>query len=426
MSPFELAVQFLFQLGAILIVCRLVGLVAERLGQPPVVSEMIAGVCLGPSLLGALAPEVSAYLFPKESMKVLFPVAQIGLSLYMFIIGLEFRGDIVRQRVGTSVSVSLAGMAVPFGLGALSGWLMYRNTQLFPESIPLTAAMLFMGASMCITAFPMLARIIQHKGLTGTTLGTVVIGAGAIDDAAAWCMLAVVLASFTGDFTDAAFSIGGGFGYAVLVMGVVRPLLRRWARGVEERGKLSDREYAMLLALMCLGAWWTERIHLHAVFGAFVMGAAMPRGVVSKSIIARTQPLAVALFLPLFFTYSGLNTRLGLLDESGLWLIALGVLAAAIVGKGVACWGAARAAGISNREAVGIGVLMNARGMMELIIINIGLERGVISPEIFAMLAIMAIVTTLMTSPIFELVLGGGRKLDGAPQSSAPAPEHGH
>jgi Kef-type K+ transport system membrane component KefB len=418
MSPFELAVQFLFQLGAILIVCRLVGLVAERLGQPPVVSEMIAGVCLGPSLLGALAPEVSAYLFPKESMKVLFPVAQIGLSLYMFIIGLEFRGDIVRQRVGTSVSVSLAGMAVPFGLGALSGWLMYRNTQLFPESIPLTAAMLFMGASMCITAFPMLARIIQHKGLTGTTLGTVVIGAGAIDDAAAWCMLAVVLASFTGDFTDAAFSIGGGFGYAVLVMGVVRPLLRRWARGVEERGKLSDREYAMLLALMCLGAWWTERIHLHAVFGAFVMGAAMPRGVVSKSIIARTQPLAVALFLPLFFTYSGLNTR--------LWLIALGVLAAAIVGKGVACWGAARAAGISNREAVGIGVLMNARGMMELIIINIGLERGVISPEIFAMLAIMAIVTTLMTSPIFELVLGGGRKLDGAPQSSAPAPEHGH
>lgn len=424
MSTFELAVQFLFQLGAILIVCRLVGLVAERLGQPPVVSEMIAGVCLGPSLLGALSPESSEFLFPKESMKVLFPVAQVGLALYMFIIGLEFRGDIVRKRVGTSVSVSLAGMAVPFGLGALVGWLLYEKTELFPQSISPTAAMLFMGASMCITAFPMLARIIQHKGLTGTTMGTVVIGAGAIDDAAAWCMLAVVLASFTGDFTDAAFSIGGGFGYAVLVMGVVRPLLRRWARGVDERGKLSDREYAMLLALMCMGAWWTERIHLHAVFGAFVMGAAMPRGVVAKSIVARTQPLAVALFLPLFFTYSGLNTRLGLLDASGLWLIALGVLAAAIIGKGVACWGAARAAGISNREAVGIGVLMNARGMMELIIINIGLERGVISPEIFAMLAIMAIVTTLMTSPIFELVLGGGRTLDGATPDKQPQPEH--
>ena len=424
MSTFELAVQFLFQLGAILIVCRLVGLVAERLGQPPVVSEMIAGVCLGPSLLGALSPEASAFLFPKESMKVLFPVAQVGLALYMFIIGLEFRGDIVRKRVGTSVSVSLAGMAVPFALGALVGWLLYEKTELFPQSISPTAAMLFMGASMCITAFPMLARIIQHKGLTGTTMGTVVIGAGAIDDAAAWCMLAVVLASFTGDFTDAAFSLGGGFGYAVLVMGVVRPLLRRWARGVDERGKLSDREYAMLLALMCLGSWWTERIHLHAVFGAFVMGAAMPRGVVAKSIVARTQPLAVALFLPLFFTYSGLNTRLGLLDASGLWLIALGVLAAAIVGKGVACWGAARISGISNREAVGIGVLMNARGMMELIIINIGLERGVISPEIFAMLAIMAIVTTLMTSPIFELVLGGGRTLDGATPDNQPQPEH--
>lgn len=424
MSSFELAVQFLFQLGAILIVCRLVGLVVERLGQPPVVSEMIAGVCLGPSLLGLLAPEASTFLFPKEGMKVLFPVAQVGLALYMFIIGLEFRGDIVRKRFGTSVSVSLAGMAVPFGLGALVGWLMYEHTELFPKAISPTAAMLFMGASMCITAFPMLARIIQHKGLQGTTMGTVVIGAGAIDDAAAWCMLAVVLASFTGDFTDAAFSIGGGFGYAVLVMGVVRPLLRRWARGVEQRGKLSDREYAMLLALTCLGAWWTERIHLHAVFGAFVMGAAMPRGVVSKSIIARTQPLTVALFLPLFFTYSGLNTRLGLLDASGLWLITLGVLAAAIVGKGVACWGAARISGIPNREAVGIGVLMNARGMMELIIINIGLERGVISPEIFAMLAIMAIVTTLMTSPIFELVLGGGRRLEGDTPDGQPQPEH--
>ncbi|MBM3992278.1 MAG: cation:proton antiporter [Planctomycetes bacterium] len=424
MSTFEIAVQFLFQLGVILIVCRLVGLVAERLGQPPVVSEMIAGVCLGPSLLGALAPGASEFLFPRETMKVLFPVAQVGLALYMFIIGLEFRGDIVRKRAGTSIGVSLAGMAVPFGLGALVGWLMYEHTTLFPQAISSTAAMLFMGASMCITAFPMLARIIQHKGLQGTTLGTVVIGAGAIDDAAAWCMLAVVLASFTGDFTDAAFSIGGGFGYAVLVIGVVRPLLRRLARGVNERGQLSDREYALLLALMCLGAWWTERIHLHAVFGAFVMGAAMPRGVVAKALIARTQPLAVALFLPLFFTYSGLNTRLGLLDQGGLWLIALGVLTAAIVGKGVACWGAARAAGISNREAVGIGVLMNARGMMELIIINIGLERGVISPEIFAMLAIMAIVTTLMTSPIFELVLGGGRHLDGAQGDGRPQPEH--
>ncbi|WP_397380301.1 cation:proton antiporter [Prosthecobacter sp.] len=408
MTNLQLAIQFFLQLGIILIICRVVGIIASRFGQPQVVAEMIAGVCLGPSLLGALAPAWSEALFPKDSMKVLFPVSQLGLALYMFIVGLEFRMDIVRKRFGSSVAVSFAGMAAPFILGAGLGWFLWNHTALFPKATSMQNAMIFMGASMCITAFPMLARIIHFKGLAGTTMGTVAIGAGAIDDAAAWGMLAVVLASFNGDMSHAMLSIGGGIAYVAVAHLIIRPILARYAAAIEARGKLSDSEYAFFLALMCFGSWWTDYIELHAVFGAFVMGSAMPRGVVSRTLIERTQPLAVALILPLFFTFSGLNTRLGLLNSPTLWLFCGAVLLAAIFGKGVACWAAARASGISNKEAMGIGVLMNARGLMELIIINIGLQKGIISAEIFAMLAIMAVITTLMASPIFERLVGTG------------------
>jgi Kef-type K+ transport system membrane component KefB len=272
---------------------------------------------------------------------------------------------------------------------------------------------IFLGASMCITAFPMLARIIHFKKLAGTTMGTVALGAGAIDDAAAWCLLAVVLASFDDNLGHAVVNIAGGVGYVVTALFVLRPLLARWARGIEACGTLSDREFVICLALMSLGAWFTDLIGLHAVFGAFIMGVVMPRGVVTRVLIERIQPLTVALLLPLFFTFSGLNTQIGLLDSAQLWFMALLVLLAAIAGKGVACWLAARATGVDNREALGIGTLMNARGLMELIIINIGLQRGIITPALFAVLVIMAVVTTLMASPIFELLVSRHR----------PAPE---
>jgi Kef-type K+ transport system membrane component KefB len=342
-------------------------------------------------------------------MKVLFPVSQLGLATYMFVVGLEFRMDIIRRRLHSAVTVSIAGMAAPFVLGAALAWFFFRHTELFPEKTSLAEAMVFLGASMCITAFPMLARIIHFKRLAGTTMGTVALGAGAIGDAAAWCLLAAVLASFDGDFRHAVATIAGGMGYVVVALLVVRPLLALWARRIERRGALSDSELVICLALMALGAWFTDAIGLHAVFGGFVMGAAMPRGAVTRGLIERVEPLTVALLLPLFFTYSGLNTRIGLLDSAYLWLMAGLVLAAAIAGKGVACWLAARFTGISNRESLGIGTLMNARGLMELIIINIGLERGVISPALFATLVIMAVITTLMASPVFEWLVGRHR-----------------
>lgn len=402
----DLAVHLLFQVAVILAVCQGVGWLGRFAGQPQVVSEMIAGVLLGPSLLGLFWPELFARLFPAETMKVLFPASQLGLAIYMFVVGLEFRVDIVQRRVRSAVAVSAAGMLAPFALGAALGWYLHRHTDLFPERTREVEAMVFLGASMCITAFPMLARIIHFKKLAGTVMGTVALGAGAIDDAAAWCLLAVVLASFDGDFTHAARNIAGGAGYVALTLLVIRPLLARWGRRVETRGELTDRGFVGCLVLMALGAWFTDLVGLHAVFGAFVMGMAMPRGVVSRSLAARIEPLTVALLLPLFFTYSGLNTQIGLLDSGYLWAMAGLVLLAAVAGKGGACWLAARTTGLGNREALGIGTLMNARGLMELIIINIGLQRGVITPALFATLVMMAVITTLMASPIFEWLVG--------------------
>jgi Kef-type K+ transport system membrane component KefB len=402
MTNTQLAVQFFFQIAVILAFSQLVGRAARHAGQPQVVAEMIAGVILGPSLFGLFWPDLFRQVFPAESMKVLFPVSQLGLAAYMFVVGLEFRVDIVRERLRSAVAVSAAGMIVPFVLGGLLAWLFFEGTALFPEKTSRLEAMIFLGASMCITAFPMLARIIHFKGLAGTVMGTVALGAGAIDDAAAWCLLAVVLASFDGDIAHAATNIFGGIVYVAAALAVLRPLLARWARGVEVRGRFSDGEFVFCLVLMSLGAWFTDAIGLHAVFGGFVMGVAMPRGFVVHALIERIQPLTVALLLPLFFTFSGLNTQIALLDSAYLWAMTGLILLAAIGGKGVACWLAARATGVNNREALGIGTLMNARGLMELIIINIGLERGIISPELFAALVIMAVVTTLMASPIFE------------------------
>lgn len=409
MTPLQLAIQFFLQIGLILLVCRVVGMVAARMGQPQVVAEMIAGVFMGPSLLGVFWPAASQTLFPPDSLRVLFPVSQLGLALYMFVVGLEFRTDIVGSKLRSSVAVSLAGMITPFILGAALGWYFFHHTELFPKQTSMLEATLFLGASMCITAFPMLARIIHFKGLAGTTMGTVALGAGAIDDAMAWCLLAVVLASFTGDFSHALWSVGGGIGYVALTLGVLRPLLVWWSKGIEKRGDLSEGEFVFCLAMLALGAWFTDMIGLHAVFGSFVMGAAMPRGVVVRNLIARVQPLTVALLLPLFFTYSGLNTKMGLLNSGYLWAMAGAVLFAAVFGKAIACWLAARWTGISNREALGIGTLMNARGLMELIIINIGLQKGIISPALFAILVVMAVVTTLMASPMFERLVGSGR-----------------
>ncbi len=407
MSPFEISVLFFLQMGVILGVCRLLGLVARWIGQPQVVAEMIAGVVLGPSLFGVFFPEWQQQLFPAASKPLIFGVCQVGLSLYMFLVGVEFRADLFRSRIRSAASVSLAGMLAPFALGAGVAAVLVRSTgTYFAEGVSTREAMLYLGASMCITAFPMLARIIVERGLSGTALGTLALAAGAMDDVAAWCILAVVLASFESNPAIAVWAIGGGVAYAVLVLTAGRWLFGFMGRATEQAGTLSPTLLSTTLMLVMLGSWYTDIIGIYAVFGAFLLGCAMPRGRFAEELTRQIEPLVTGLLLPVFFIYSGLNTRLNLVNTPALWGVALVVLLAACLGKGGACWLAARLNGEDQRTALAVGTLMNSRGLMELIILNIGLERGLITPALFSIMVVMAIATTLMATPIFEWVYG--------------------
>ncbi len=413
MTAAQLSVAFFLQMFVILAVARGVGFLARRIGQPQVVGEMVAGVLLGPSLFGLLAPELQQHLFPKESMKVLYVGAQLGAGLYMFLVGLEFKTKLFRSRIRSAAAVSLSGMIVPFGLGALLAIWLVGVPNLFSAKATTLEAILFLGAAMAITAFPMLARIIYERGLTGTSLGTLALAAGAIDDAAAWCVLAIVLASFGDGPMVAVKAIAGGIAYGVIITTIGTKLLKPLGDAVEREGKLSNTVLGVVLMLFMIAAWMMDAIGIHAVFGGFLLGVAMPRGALTRELQKQLEPITVVLLLPMFFTYSGLNTRLDMVNSLQMFTIAAVVLLAACLGKGVACWAAARATGQDNRTALAVGALMNARGLMELIILNIGLQRGVIEPGLFSVMVLMAIVTTLMASPMFEWVYGRHARASG-------------
>lgn len=400
----QLSVYFFLQVAIIIAVSQVVGRLAQKVGQPQVVGEMIAGVCLGPSLFGLLFPVAQAALFPKATLGMLYVGAQLGVGLYMFLVGTEFRADHFKSRFKSAVSVSTAGIAVPFVLAfALIPWLL-NVPGLFSERAKPLEASLFLGAAIAITAFPMLARIIHERGLAGTSLGTLALTAGAVDDAAAWCILAVVLASFGGSWGSAYLAIGGGILFGLFVIFIGSRLLKRLADGVEPEAPLPSRTLAIVLVLFCLCAFAMDAIGIHAVFGGFLLGAVLPRGALTQKLREQLQPFVVVFLLPMFFTYSGLNTRMAVLFEPGILLAAVAIVVVSFCGKGIACWAAARMTGESNRDAMAIGALMNARGLMELIIINIGLQAGVILPGLFSILVLMAILTTLMATPLFNWV----------------------
>ena len=406
MTAAQLSVAFFLQMAIVLAACRLVGFVGRRLGQPQVVGEMVAGVLLGPSLFGWLLPDLHAQLFPPQSLQILYVGAQLGVGLYMFLVGVEFKTELLRSRLASALGVSVSGMLVPCALGSGLAVVFVRMPGLFAERTTTAEAMLFLSAAMSITAFPVLARIIQERGLTGTRLGTLALAAGCIDDAAAWCVLAVVLASFGAGAVSPAATILAGAGYALLMLTLGRRALRGLETQARQAGGVTPTALAVILILFTLAGWLTDTIGLHTVFGGFLLGVAMPRGVLSRELTRQLEPFAVVFLLPMFFTYSGLNTRLDLVTEPTLLAIAIVVLAAACLGKGVACWGVARWQGESQRTALAIGTLMNTRGMMELIVVNIGLQHGIIRPPLFSVLVLMAVVTTLMTTPLFAWIYG--------------------
>jgi len=418
MTIAQLSVTFFLQMFFILAACRVVGWLGQKyLHQPQVVGEMIAGVILGPSLFGLLMPEIQQMVFPAETKGVLYVGAQLGVGLYMFLVGLGFRGDHFKKNLHKAAAVSISGMVAPFVVAlAITPWLM-SVPGLFAESASRFHATLFMGAAIAITAFPMLARIIHERGLSHTSLGTLSLSAGAIDDAAAWCVLAIVLASFGAGSGAAVTAIVGGavFAGVLIFLGprLLAPLGRRAERELALGRSLSPTLLSIVLMLFMLSAFTADAIGLHAVFGGFLLGTVMPRGALTEQVRKTLEPFTVVLLLPMFFTYSGLNTQLTMVNSWELLLIAAAVLASSILAKFGACWAAARLCGQDNRTALGIGALMNSRGLMELIIINIGLQAGVIGPALFSMLVLMAIATTLMASPLFELVYGRQARASG-------------
>ncbi|RYG45330.1 cation:proton antiporter, partial [bacterium] len=400
MTDVDLMLRFLVQLLVVLGCCRLVGWLGRKyLGQTQVVMEMVVGVCLGPSLLGVFFPQAQAWLFPSgkiaeiegvavrhPSMAVLYVIAQLGLVLYMFLVGLEFDFAMITRRAKGAAAVSIAGIVAPFALGAMLAYGVRERTDLFAPQVGLNEAALYLGASMCITAFPMLARILYERGIARTEMGVLALGAGAIDDAAAWAILSVVLASLKHDLRYAIFAIGGGALFAFLTLTLGRKALQRLGKQEEP----SQTVFGLVMLMLFAGAWITDALGIYAVFGAFVMGAAMPKGPFAEALQRKIEPVTVGVLLPFFFVYSGLNTKLGLLNTPVLWGICALACLAAMVGKFGGCALAAKATGESWRTSVAIGTLMNARGLMELIILNIGLQQGVITPTLFTMMTLMA------------------------------------
>jgi Kef-type K+ transport system membrane component KefB len=401
---FDLPANTFLQIAIILSVIRVVGVAARAMGQPPVIGEMIAGVVLGPSLFGLFWPELQRALFPESSRAVLQVLSQLGLVVYMFLVGAEFNLEMFRQRIRGAAAVSAAGIVGPFALSCGLAFYLYDNPALFGAGLSRGEAMLFMGAAMSITAFPVLARILRARGLTGTPLGTLVLSAGALNDAAAWCIFALVLANFSGHAGIAVVAVGGGIAYVGLCRVLGRWVLVPMARASERNGGLSGGMLSFLLSLLMLGAWFTEVVGIHAVFGAFILGTALPRGIVTRDVQNYLGPMAVNFLVPLFFVYSGLHTEFGLVAGTSLWALTALVLLTACIGKGGACWLAARLSGELPRDAMAVGALMNARGLMELILLHIALERGIITPVLFTIMVIMAVGTTLMATPLFNLI----------------------
>jgi Kef-type K+ transport system membrane component KefB len=401
---FSALALLLAQIAAILLVSRALGLVTRWLGQPMVIAEMLAGIALGPSLLGAVAPAAFDTLFPAASLPVLKTLSQLGLVLFMFLIGLELDPELLRGRRRASIAISHTSIALPFALGVGAAW--WLSADYKPQTVSFLPFALFLGTAMSVTAFPVLARILTERGLLQSRVGAIAIACAAVDDVTAWCLLAFVVAIARAHaMTEAALTAGLATAFSVFMLVVAQPLLRRLDGRVSRQGALTPTAVAGVLFLLLVASGITEVIGIHALFGGFLLGAVMPKDTgLAKALAAKLESVAVLLLLPLFFAYSGIRTRLGLVSASGDWLVVAGIVALATLGKFGGSAVAARLTGSRWREASAIGVLMNTRGLMELIVLNVGMDLGVITPTMFTMLVLMALITTFATTPILHWV----------------------
>jgi Kef-type K+ transport system membrane component KefB len=394
----------LFQLAAVLLICRGLYLVLSRLRQPPVVCQMLAGVLIGPSLLG-LWPAWSHLVFPSGSAGLVAVLSQLGLVLFMFCAGTELELGLLLRRARSTASISIASIAIPLCAGVLIAGRLVHDSVLFPQNVNPAIEIAFLGVAFAITAFPVMARIITESGLARTTVGTTALAAGSFTDAVAWCLLAILLAALSGSPRGAAITLGA----AVLLVGLTLlarlPVPARLLSRSLNEWVNTPWQTPLVLVLLLLTAWASDVAGLHPAFGAFMVGLAMPRTGLIQAVRARIEPVAVNLLLPLYFVSTGLNTSIGLLAVPGLLLVGLLLLTAAVLSKGVSCWLVARLTGHSSREALAIGALMNARGLVELVVLGIALQHHIITPALFSIMVVIAILTTMMAGPVIHLVL---------------------
>jgi Kef-type K+ transport system membrane component KefB len=397
-SPFAV---LLMQMGVILTTCRLTGFLFRKLGQPAVIGEMAAGILLGASFLGYYFPGLSGFLFPPSSLNNLHLLSQLGLILFMFIVGLELEPGLLQGKKQAAVMISHAGIVAPFTLGVLLAYITYNKYA--AVAVPFLSYALFIGISMSITAFPVLARIIRERGLSKTSLGTLAITCAAADDVTAWCLLAIAVAlvKATSLFT-ALLSLGLCIVYLLLMFKVLKPWLQR--RALAQQGTRTGNVVAVCLILLVCSSLLTELMGVHAIFGAFVAGVVMPAEARFRALfIERVESVALFLLLPLFFVATGLRTEIGLLQTRASWLLCLFVVLIAVVAKWGATMLAARISGQAWKESFQLGALMNTRGLTELVVLNIGYDLGILSAELFTILVIMALLTTIMTNPLLHL-----------------------
>ncbi|HWU86462.1 MAG TPA: cation:proton antiporter [Kofleriaceae bacterium] len=393
---------FIVQAALVIACARLAGLVARRLRQPMVVAEIVAGIALGPSLLGWLSPGAEAAIFPTGSLSHLSIVSQIGLLLFMFLVGLEFDAEMLRGRARAAVTISHSSIIVPFGLGLL--FAMIVDSRLSSPSVPFRSFAMFMGVSMSITAFPVLARILSEQRMLRSEIGAMAIACAAVDDITCWCILAFILALVRATtLAGAVVTVVMAVGYTALMIGFVRRLANHFADRMP--AVASQRLVAITILSIFASSAITELIGIHALFGAFLCGTVIPRhhGIPGR-IAGKLDDLVEVFMLPLFFAFSGLRTEIGLLDHGRDWLLCLLVIVVACLGKFGGSIVAARLSGFGWRQSSAIGILMNTRGLVELVVLNIGYDLGLVSSTLFTMLVIMALVTTFMTSPLLRWV----------------------
>lgn len=394
----------LLQIIVILFVARAVGYLFERIGQQAVIGEIAAGIILGPSLVGWLAPGVFSFLFPAASLGNLQLLSQIGLVLFMFIIGMELDINTLKSRAGEAIVVSHVSIVFPYFLGVGLAWFLYNHYA--PPHIAFVPFGLFMGIAMSITAFPVLARILKDRRMTRTEAGSMALICAAIGDVTAWCILPFVIAiSRAGDISGAWFSIFLSLVYVLVMLFAVRPLLQKLSERYFKDGNVHGAFTALIFLTLLASAYVAELIGIHALFGAFLAGTVMPQALsLRKLFTERIEDVSTFLLMPLFFAFTGLRTQIGLLNDTHLWVICALIIAIAIAGKFLGSAAAARLTGQSWQNALRIGALMNTRGLMELIILNIGYDLGILTPEVFTMMVFMALATTFMTAPALNLI----------------------